>query len=59
VWVVTRHRYIRKPTTILVDRDVAEQLRKLRLNRGEPLGEVVRRLVEEYTRCRTREVYGY
>jgi len=45
-----RHRYLHDPTTITVDRDVAEQLRKLRIRRGEPLGEVVRRILAEYIR---------
>mgnify|MGYP000700283462 CR=1 FL=1 len=43
-----RHRYIRDPTTITVDREVAEALKKLRRRQGEPLSEVVRRLLEEY-----------
>jgi predicted CopG family antitoxin len=47
-----RHRYLHDPTTITVDRDVAEQLRKLRRSRGEPLGEVVRRILAEYMRSR-------
>jgi predicted CopG family antitoxin len=52
-----RIRYIRDPTTITVDRDVAEALKKLRRHRGEPVGKVVERLLREHL---TREgVVGY
>jgi hypothetical protein len=47
-----RHRYIRNPTTLTLDRDTVEILRKLRRGRGEPLGEVVRRILAEYIRSR-------
>jgi predicted CopG family antitoxin len=56
---MTRHRYISKPTTIWVERDVAEQLKKLRRHKGEPLGEVIRRLLKEHHASRAREVVGY
>jgi hypothetical protein len=47
-----RIRYIRDPTTITVDREVLEALKKLRRYRGEPVGEVVRRILKEYLRLR-------
>jgi len=51
-----RRRYIKELTTVAVDKEVLEELKKLRLHRGEPLGEVVKRLVKAY---RMREVTGY
>jgi predicted CopG family antitoxin len=55
---MTRHRYIGRPTSITVDREVVAALKKLRRHKGEPIGEVVRRLVDEHF-ARTREVVGY
>jgi predicted CopG family antitoxin len=55
---MTRHKYIRNLTTVSVDREVVEQLKKLRKHKGEPLGEVIRRLVKEHL-TRVREVVGY
>jgi hypothetical protein len=47
-----RHRYLHDPTTLTLDRDTVEILKKLRRSRGEPLGEVVRRILAEYMRSR-------
>jgi hypothetical protein len=52
-----RRKYIKDGTTIKVDRSVAQKLKELRRSKGEPLGEVVRRVLEEYLRM--REVVGY
>jgi len=49
---MARPRYIRDRTTITVDREVLEQLKKLRRSRGEPVGEVVRRILREYLKLR-------
>jgi len=54
---LTRHRYIKRPTTIWVDSEVVEQLKKLRRSKGEPLGEVVRRLVKEAQMRRALTTY--
>jgi len=51
-----RHRYIKQPTTIVIDKGVVEELKKLKLHRGEPLGEVVRRILREH---RVRSLVGY
>ena len=55
---MARHRYLKEPKPVKVDKDLLEQLKKLRQHRGEPLGEVVRRLVKEHL-TRVREVVGY
>jgi len=47
-----RIRYIRDPTTITVDREVLETLKKLKQRPAEPVGEVVRRILREYLRLR-------
>jgi predicted CopG family antitoxin len=52
-----RHRYLKNMTTIAVDRDVAQTLKRLRRRPGEPIGEVVRRLVETYRRLVKIEGY--
>jgi predicted CopG family antitoxin len=51
-----RPRYYDDPTTVTVDRDVFLMLKKLKLRKGEPLGEVVRRLVKEHY---TKKLVGY
>jgi len=43
-----RRRYIKHYTTVTVDREVLEQLKKLRKSPGEPLNEVVKRLIKNY-----------
>jgi hypothetical protein len=54
--VMGRRRYIKELTTVAVDKEVLEELKKLKLHKGEPLGEVVRRLVKAY---RMKEITGY
>jgi len=49
---MARPKYIRDRTTITVDREVLEQLKSLRRHAGEPVGEVVRRILKEYLRLR-------
>jgi hypothetical protein len=51
-----RRRYLRDPVKVAVDREVLEQLRRLRLHRGEPIGEVVRRILRAYLSGR---IVGY
>jgi len=55
---MARHKYIKDRTTITVDREVLEELKKLRRHRGEPVGEVVKRVLREYLRSRP-SVTGY
>jgi len=52
-----RHRYLKNMTTIAVDRDVAQTLKRLRRRPGEPIGEVVRRLLEAYQKLFRVEGY--
>ena len=52
-----RRRYIKKLTTVAVDKEVLEELKKLKLHRGEPLGEVVRRVLKEY--LRNKKIIGF
>jgi len=43
-----RRRYVRSRTTVTVDHEVLEALKKLRRWRGEPLNEVIKRLLRNY-----------
>jgi predicted CopG family antitoxin len=52
-----RVRYIQRKTTVTVDVSVLEELKKLRTREGEPLNNVIKRLVEHYKR--TGLLYGY
>jgi predicted CopG family antitoxin len=52
-----RIKYIQKRTTVTVDVSVLEELKKLRAREGEPLNNVIKRLIEHYKR--TRFLYGY
>jgi len=52
-----RHRYLKNMTTIAVDKDVVQALKRLRRRPGEPLGEVVRRLLETYQKLFRVESY--
>jgi predicted CopG family antitoxin len=52
-----RKRYIHKKTTVTVDASVLEELKRLKRWKGEPLNNVVKRLIEHYKR--TSLLYGY
>ena len=52
-----RKRYIQKKTTVTVDDSVLEELKKLKRWSGEPLNNVIKRLIEHYKR--TGLLYGY
>jgi predicted CopG family antitoxin len=54
---VPRRRYIQRRTTITVDASLLEELRKLKRWEGEPLSNVVKRLLEHYKR--TGFLHGY
>jgi predicted CopG family antitoxin len=54
---VARRRYIQRKTTVTVDASVLEELKRLKKWRGEPLNNVVKRLIEHYER--TGFLYGY
>jgi len=47
---VPRRRYIQRKTTITVDASLLEELKSLKRWEGEPLNNVVKRLLEEYRR---------
>jgi predicted CopG family antitoxin len=44
---MARPKYIRHRTTVTIDREVLEDLKKLRRRKEEPLNEVIKRLVKE------------
>jgi predicted CopG family antitoxin len=52
-----RRRFIQRRTTITVDASLLEELRRLKRWDGEPLNNVVKRLVEHYKR--TGFLHGY
>jgi predicted CopG family antitoxin len=52
-----RKKCIKKKTTITVDASILEELKKMKKWRGEPLNNVVKRLIEHYKR--TGFLYGY
>jgi len=54
---VARRRYIQKKTTVTVDASVLVELKALKKWSGEPLNNVVKRLIEHYKR--TGFLYGY
>jgi predicted CopG family antitoxin len=43
-----RRRVVKSRTTVTVDREVLEALKKLRRYSGEPLNEVIKRLIKNY-----------
>jgi len=53
-----RHRYLKSKTTIAVDKETLEILKKLRKNKGEPIGKVVERILKEYL-TKKEKIVGY
>jgi len=53
-----RHRYLKSKTTIAVDKETLEILKKLRKNKGEPVGIVVERIIKEYL-TKKEKIVGY
>jgi hypothetical protein len=54
---MARKRYIQRRTTVTVDASTLEELKRLRRRNGEPLDNVIKRLIEHYKRASF--FYGY